>query len=117
MTAPDPKILAAAIKKAEVDLQTFHGIDDPEIKKLVEFSEVILVAAKAYGPMREALTPSGDTKAAYRGEFKIDVPEMVENDDGEMEEHWRSIPVPWTTIKEIMAAIVARAALNPAGPA
>lgn len=34
MTAPDPTILAAAIKCAEEDLQTFRGIDDPEIKKL-----------------------------------------------------------------------------------
>lgn len=55
MTAPDPKILAEAIKRSEADMQLFRGIDDPEIKKLVEFCEVILVAAKAYGPMREAL--------------------------------------------------------------
>jgi len=55
MTAPDSKILAEAIKRSEADMQLFRGIDDPEIKKLVEFSEVILVAAKAYGPMREAL--------------------------------------------------------------
>lgn len=54
-TAPDPKILAEAIKRSEADMQLFRGIDDPEIKKLVEFCEVILVAAKAYGPMREAL--------------------------------------------------------------
>lgn len=51
MTAPDPKILAEAIKRSEADMQLFRGIDDPEIKKLVEFCEVILVAAKAYEPM------------------------------------------------------------------
>lgn len=55
MTAPDPTILAEAIKRSEADMQLFRGIDDPEIKKLVEFCDVILVAAKAYGPMREAL--------------------------------------------------------------
>ena len=48
--------------------------------------------------MREALEPSGDTKAAYLGEFSFH--------DG-----LKKRVVPWTTIKEIMAAIRARAAL------
>lgn len=51
MTTPNPKILAEAIKRSEADMQLFRGIDDPEIKKLVEFCAVILVAAKAYGLM------------------------------------------------------------------
>ena len=55
--------------------------------------------------MREALEPSGDTKAAYMGEFVFSLPETDE--DGE--EHMRRTYVPWTTIKEIMAAIHARA--------
>lgn len=60
--------------------------------------------------LREALTPSLDTKAAYGGEFKMSVelstPREVE---------WRSLMIPWTTIKEIMAAIRDRALLKEQG--
>jgi hypothetical protein len=53
----------------------------------------------------EALTPSGETKAEYMGEFSMSFPEF--DDDGE--EVTRTINVPWVTIKEIMAAVRARA--------
>lgn len=56
--------------------------------------------------LTEALTPSGDTKAEYIGEFSFPVCHLDE--DGE--EVWHPTPVPWDTIKEIMAAISARAA-------
>jgi hypothetical protein len=59
--------------------------------------------------MREALTPSGDTKAAYHGEFKFQVTSWRENDDEEWEKYLADVTVPWTTVKEIMAAIEARA--------
>lgn len=66
--------------------------------------------------LREALTPSGDTKAAYSGEFKFQVTQWRENEDpdsdDEMEEYLADFTVPWTTIKEIMAAISERAALS-----
>lgn len=55
--------------------------------------------------LREALTPSADTKAAYWGEFSFNIDDRDE--DGE--ECSRKVGVPWTTVKEIMAAIVARA--------
>jgi len=55
--------------------------------------------------LREALTPSERTKAAYIGEFKFRV--HAYNEDGE--EKWWDENVPWTTIKEIMAAIKAEA--------
>lgn len=55
--------------------------------------------------LREALTPSGETKAAYMGEFLIGLPDVDENGI----EYTRKINVPWTTIKEIMAAIRERA--------
>lgn len=61
--------------------------------------------------LTEALTPSGDTKAAYIGEFRFDV-EVWDPDggeDGEGEVIMESKTVPWTTVKEIMAAISARA--------
>jgi hypothetical protein len=60
----------------------------------------------------EALTPSGDTKAAYMGEFSFPGVIRYENEDGEECEDAHKIPVPWTTIKEIMAAIRARAAIE-----
>ena len=58
--------------------------------------------------MRGALTPSGETKAAYMGEFSIPFP-TVDEDGNEVMLHPH---VPWTTIKEIMAAIRARAAIT-----
>lgn len=57
--------------------------------------------------LREALTPSADTKAAYIGEFS-----WTETSDDHRGHVTRTVP--WTTIKEIMAAIAARAALVPA---
>ena len=59
--------------------------------------------------LREALTPSGATKAAYMDEFAFRVCIGYEDDT----EIYDTITVPWTTIKEIMAAIRARAALEP----
>lgn len=55
----------------------------------------------------EALTPSGDTKAAYMGEFSF----LAISTDGDGNETAVKTYVPWTTIKEIMAAIRARAAI------
>jgi hypothetical protein len=56
---------------------------------------------------REALTPSGDTKAAYIGEFHMGLTLRHRG-----QEDYRSVPIEWTTIKEVMGAILARAALN-----
>lgn len=58
-------------------------------------------AAEAEGVrLREALTPSAETKAAYMGEFRFQFGEEFTPN------------VPWTTIKEIMAAIRAQADLK-----
>ena len=57
--------------------------------------------------LKEALTPSAATKAAYIGEFSFGVTLRAGN-----QEDYRRIEVPWTTIKEIMAAISERAALS-----
>ncbi|OHE63869.1 MAG: hypothetical protein A2001_01525 [Treponema sp. GWC1_61_84] len=57
--------------------------------------------------MREALTPSEHTKYAYIGEFSFPVHQLDE--DGN--EVTTMQAVPWTTVKEIMAAIRNRAAL------
>ena len=55
----------------------------------------------------EALKPSAETKAEYMGEFSW----KEESLDEYEEPCLRTIYVPWTTIKEIMKAIKARAAL------
>ncbi len=60
--------------------------------------------------LQEALTPSGETKAAYIGEFSFD----VEDRDEDGEECSRNVVVPWTTVKEIMAAIRSRAEMKEA---
>ena len=51
--------------------------------------------------LRDALTPSAETKAAYWSEVECDCPT----------ETWRHY-VPWTSIKQIMKMIRARAALK-----
>lgn len=56
--------------------------------------------------LREALTPSENTKGEYHGEFSWQV--EVTGQDGEPV--ITRIYVPWTIVKEIMAAITARAA-------
>jgi hypothetical protein len=53
----------------------------------------------------EALTPSGDTKYAYIGEFSWT--EWLADENGIEQGHERTVP--WDTIKEIMAAIRERA--------
>lgn len=59
--------------------------------------------------LREALTPSAETKVAYSGEFSIYLEEIDEHGDSQT----REVPVPWTTIKAIMATICARALVSP----
>lgn len=60
--------------------------------------------------LQEALTPSGDTKAAYIGEFSF----RVDDRDKDGDECTRNVVVPWTTVKEIMRAIRDRAEMKEA---
>ncbi len=69
---------------------------------------LFLDAAARIEALEAALRPSAETKAAYIGEFSHRVTSI--SDDGE--EQYFDATVPWTTIKEIMAAIRARAALE-----
>ena len=72
--------------------------------------EAALAAAQAeIARLTEALSPSGDTKAAYHGDFSFEIPDCGIDDDGEEYEEWRKVYVPWTTVKEIMATIHSRA--------
>ncbi|WMT88234.1 hypothetical protein NO932_06395 [Pelagibacterium sp. 26DY04] len=65
--------------------------------------------AKRMDEVIDALKPSAETKAAYTGEFSFPL-EYVDDDGNSATTR---VQVPWTTIKEIMAAIRARAALHP----
>lgn len=60
----------------------------------------------------DALTPSARTKALHLGEYKFDV---EVNDDTAPEDGYvrtETMTVPWTTVKEIMAAIRKDAGLD-----
>ena len=72
----------------------------------VDYVESSRKANASLARLVEALTPSGETKAAYIGEFHFD----VEDRDADGEDCLRRVTVPWTTVKEIMATIRARAA-------
>lgn len=89
------------------------GLRLGDISRLTEVADAIealqrdKAAAEAQvAALREALTPSGATKAAYIGEFKF--AGIMLDADGD--ETAYKLTVPWTTTKEIMAAILARAA-------
>lgn len=73
---------------------------------LVESAALIRELDAQLAAQTEALTPSGDTKGAYMGEFRFEVRGV----DEEGEETDIRIDTPWDTIKQIMAAIRARAA-------
>lgn len=77
-------------------------------ERLAETTDELDAAMKENERLREALTPSEETKGAYIGEFKFKIER--ENDDGVP--YMDDITVPWTTIKEIMATIRTRAALT-----
>lgn len=90
--------IAASADTAEVDVAR-HA--------LIRWREVLSAGAASRqeaARLREALTPSGDTKAAYMGEFSFNLHRIDEFGD----EYSEKVYVPWTTIKEIMAAVAAR---------
>lgn len=53
--------------------------------------------------MKEALTPSSKTKAYHIAEYKFPI-ELYDNENGE--EYVHEVHVPWSTVKEIMKAIL-----------
>lgn len=80
------------------------------LRRVIEDGEAALTAAEAeVGRLKRATTPSPATKAAYVGEFHFDWTVWAPNGD---EQITHRVQVPWTTIKQIMAAIRARACLS-----
>ncbi len=74
----------------------------------VNWHEKIAAMQEVIGRLQESLTPSGDTKAAYSGEFSFET-ECGEYNTECGEYNPCELAVPWTTIKAIMKAIKARA--------
>lgn len=99
-----------------------HNAAEETLKQLdpaaLRAQAAALAAAEAErDALRAALTPSTETKAAYMGEFhfETEVANPAWNEDTDEEEPEYLIEkavVPWDTIKQIMAAISARAALR-----
>lgn len=55
--------------------------------------------------LEAALRPSAETKAAYIGEFSFTVSATEVDENGDPYECQNTVTVPWTTTKEIMAAV------------
>lgn len=87
------------------NLEYIAAVSPDVILSLLEDRKALIERVKR---LEYALTPSADTKAAYMGEFRMGVRLHAPNGD----EDYRSVQIPWTTIKEIMKAISARAALE-----
>ncbi len=82
----------------------------------------LLALRKRVDELEGALKPSAATKAAYIGEFTIAVERIVNEDEEPVDDGadapdpYDHIQVPWTTIKQIMAAIRAYALPTPKEP-
>ena len=101
--AADAEIVELNLNATARDVRIFElreELDNAEAKLAERDAEV--------ARLREALTPSGDTKAEYSGEFSVRVYD-IDEDENEVP---RDVLVDWTTIKAIMTTISARAALN-----
>jgi|GEM_PF-1835067 len=104
--------MRAALDKAELDAESLDFVlnEGGPDSLLMESTRLKARVAALEG----ALTPDGDTKASYIGEFKFSITLNVEDEDGEPQEIQHQVYVPWDTTKEIMAAIQNYAALSAA---
>jgi hypothetical protein len=104
--------LAQEVERLKAEIETYRTAFDG-----IGPSSRLTALETEVGRLREALTPSADTKAAYSGEFyeRIEVqnPNFDEDsEDDEPETIVHPFLISWTTTKKIMAAIRARAALT-----
>lgn len=94
---------------------TFDSINEfvhhPEVP-VDDLQAPLLGAGMNIDRLREALTPSPETKAAYSAEFKFSHDTLDEDGNPRSETH----DVPWTVVKDIMAAILKRAGAEGARP-
>lgn len=114
--APINSLLAAEaeLDRLKLDVAQFRRVNDGLQDMLNKSKEVgfafdnLAEVTAERDRLREALAPSEATKAAYMGEFHFS--QTMIGDDGN--DVIVKTYVPWTTVKEIMAAILARAALK-----
>lgn len=88
--------------EAQKSFETYAIMYDNSQRGIKEMMDQRDTALAEIERLKAALTPSEETKAAYMSEFQF--PSTIERTYNET--------VPWATIKEIMAAICARAALK-----
>lgn len=69
-------------------------------------SNAVLDLAAENAQLKAALEPSDETKKAYMSEFSVPVPFCEDDGNGGTHDMIRNINVPWTTIKDIMKAIL-----------
>ncbi len=98
------------------DLQRLNLEDDEAERALADAAGLLLDSLAVASPLyraaaderdrlREALTPSSDTKAAYNGEFTF----PIDYTDADGDPQTENVMVPWTTVKDVMAMIGSRA--------
>lgn len=92
------RLILAALKAARHDYHT----------KTREADDALASITRERDAMREALTPSADTKAAYIGEIKFSVCQGMDDDGCEI---WGDVTIPWDATKATMAMIAKYAAL------
>lgn len=105
------EMLIERLTKKTQALGPLRAVDVPIIKSDVDALRNLLSDARRAERLTEALTPSGETKSAYIGEFtfKRTVPLFEGEEDECAADLVEEIGVPWTTVKEIMKAIRERA--------
>lgn len=100
-----PSTVAAALRILANDITS---PDDVPVLCLREAADMIEAQAVEIERLREALTPSADTKSAYKGELKFKVSAF--DSMGYYQDY--ECVVPWDTIKDTMKMIRERASLR-----
>lgn len=107
------RIISQQTAEHDALVKNMHDLIDAADARANEYLARAVKAESEAKALREALTASEETKAAYISEFHFNITETREEDG---EEFPRDVTVPWTTIKEIMAVILARTALRESAP-
>lgn len=102
-------MISRTIDRAIKEIMTLRDRTRKAEAELAKTQKLMAMLDAELAQTRRAMTPSGETKSAYLGEFYFNFPTW----DKDGHEVTRSINVPWVTIKEIMVAISARAKGGP----
>jgi hypothetical protein len=93
------------------ELNALAKLQTEAVNALPDLLATITRLTEERDALREAVTPSAETKAAYHGEFQFN----IEYADEDGNSYWSPHLVPWDQVKEIMASIAARATLVRSG--